>query len=133
MPQRVAHPRIREDQALQEFHSKSGEMHRATSDDDFSQAWFDYGRSVFPQSVKKTGTNVELFNVPTYQCSILLNNMVSFNQKSGFRRQGIRISPIAKGEKYNITEMSLLREFWENNYAQVIMTAEADNLTTDAK
>ena len=57
LPQRVANPRIREDQALEEFHSKSDKMHRATSDDDFTQAWFDYGRSVFPQSVRKTGTN----------------------------------------------------------------------------
>ena len=70
LPQRAANPRIREHQALQEFHSKSDKMHRATSDDDLTQAWFDYGRSVFPQSVRKTGTHVELFNVPTYRCSI---------------------------------------------------------------
>ena len=74
--QRVANPRIREDQALQEFHSTSDKIPGATSDDYFPQAWFDYGRSVFTQSVKKTGTNVELFNVPTYQCRILFNNMV---------------------------------------------------------
>ena len=66
-PHRFASPRIREDQALQKFYSKWDKMHRATSDDDFSQAWCDYGRSVFPQSNRKTGTNVELFNVPTYQ------------------------------------------------------------------
>ena len=34
-PQRVANPRIGEDQAFQEFHSKSDKMHRVTSDDDF--------------------------------------------------------------------------------------------------
>ena len=41
--------------------------------------------------------------------------------------------PLAKGEKYSITDLSLLRQFWRNNYASVIMTAEADSLTTDAK
>ena len=38
MPQRVANPRIPEDQALQEFHSKSDKMHRATSNDDFTKS-----------------------------------------------------------------------------------------------
>ena len=38
LPQRVANPRIREDQALQEFHSNSDRMHRATPDDAFTQA-----------------------------------------------------------------------------------------------
>ena len=28
-----------------------------------------YRRSIFPQPMRKIGTNVELFNVPTYQCS----------------------------------------------------------------
>ena len=86
VPKRVANPRIRDDQALHEFYSNSDKMHRATSDDAFTQAWFDYSQSVFPQSVRKTMTNVELFNVPTYQCSILFNNMGSVNQKSEFRR-----------------------------------------------
>ena len=67
VPQRVVNPRIREDQALHEFYSNSDKMHCATPDDEFTQAWFDYDRSSFPQSVRKTGTNVELFNVPTYQ------------------------------------------------------------------
>ena len=81
----------------------------------------------------KTGTNVELFNVPTYQCSILFNNMGSFNRKSEFRRPENLNKPVAKGEKYSISDLSLLRDFWGHNYAHVIMTAEADNLTTDAK
>ena len=34
--ERVANPRIREDQALHEIHSNSDTMHRATSDDDFT-------------------------------------------------------------------------------------------------
>ena len=37
LPQRVANPRIREDQASQEFYSKLDKiLHRATSDDEFS-------------------------------------------------------------------------------------------------
>ena len=47
LPQRVANPRIREDQALQEFYPYSDKMHCPTPDDEFTQAWFDYGRS-FP-------------------------------------------------------------------------------------
>ena len=133
LPQRVASPRSREDQAIQEFQSKSDKMHRATSDDDFTQAWVDYGRSVFPQSVRQTGTNVELFNVSTYQCSILFNNMGSFNRKSEFRKAENLDRPVAKSEKYNITDVSLLKEFWGNNNAHVILTAEADSSSTDAK
>ena len=39
-------------------------------------------------------------------------------------------------EKFNVTsdpELSLLREFSGNKYAQVVLTAEADSLPTDAK
>ena len=61
LPKRVANPRVRDDQALNGFFSNSNKMHRATSDDAFSQTCFDLCRSVFPQSVRKTGTNVELF------------------------------------------------------------------------
>ena len=64
VPKRVANPRIREDQALQESHSNSDKMHSATSDDASTEACFD-DRSVFLQSVGKTRTNVELFHVPT--------------------------------------------------------------------
>ena len=39
LPQRVANPRIRDDQVSHEFCSNSDKMHRATSDD----ALFDYG------------------------------------------------------------------------------------------
>ena len=48
LPKRVANPIVREDQVLQEFYSNSDKMHRATSDDAFTQAWFDYCRNVFP-------------------------------------------------------------------------------------
>ena len=54
LPRRVSSPRIRDDQALNEFFSISDKMHRATSDDAHTQARFDFSRlSVFPQSVSK--------------------------------------------------------------------------------
>ena len=106
-------------------------MHRATSDDAFTQAWFDYSQSVFPQSVRKNRYNVELVNVPTYQCSILFNNMGSLKRKSEFQRPENLNKPITKGEKFNVADLSLLREFWRNNYANVILTAEANSLPTD--
>ena len=113
VPKRVANPRIREYQALQEFHSNSDKMHRATPEDEFAQPRFDCGRSVFPQSVRKTGTHVELCNVPTYQCSILFNNMGSINRKSEFRKPENLKKPVAQGEKFNVADLSLLRDFWE--------------------
>ena len=134
VPKRVANPRIREYQALQEFHSKSDKMHRATPEDEFAQTWFDYDRFVFPQSVRKTGTNIEHYNLPTYQCSILFINMRSFNRKSEVRKPQNLNKPNAKGEKFNVADLSLLREFWRNNHAHVFLTAEADSLSsTDAK
>ena len=39
-------------------------------------------------------------------------------------------------EKFNVTndpQLSLLTEFWRNNFAHVILTAEADSLPTDEK
>ena len=39
-------------------------------------------------------------------------------------------------DKFNVTsdpQLSLLTEFWRNNYAHVILTAEADSLPTDEK
>ena len=112
VPKRVANPRIREYQALQEFHSKSDKMHRSTPEDEFAQTWFDYDLFVFPQSVRKTGTNIEHYNLPTYQCSILFINMRSFNRKSEVRKPQNLNKPNAKGEKFNVADLSLLREFW---------------------
>ena len=43
LPERVDNPRIREAQAQMEFYSNSDKIHR----------------SIFPQSVRKTGTRVE--------------------------------------------------------------------------
>ena len=71
LPPRVANPRIRNDQALHFFYSNSDKMHRATSDDAYSQAWFDYSRSVFPQSVRKP--------VQTLNSSTCQRNSVAFS------------------------------------------------------
>ena len=40
-------------------------------------------------------------------------------------------TPVTKGEKFNVAELSLLRDFWGNNYAHIILTEEADSLPTD--
>ena len=44
--------------------------------------------------------------------------------------------PISPNEKFNVTnepQLSHLAEFWGNNCAHVILTAEADSLPTDEK
>ena len=77
----------RRSHALNEFFSNSDKVHRATSDDAYTQAWFDYSRlTVFPQSVRKMGKDVQIFNVSTYQFSILFNNLGSLDRKSEFRK-----------------------------------------------
>ena len=43
---------------------------------------------------------------------------------------------ISSNETFNVTNdphLSLLTEFWRNNYAHVILTAVADSLPTDAE
>ena len=58
------------------------------------------------------------------------------NRTSEFRRVENMHKPITPQEKFNDTDdqqLSLLREFWRNNYAQVIFTGEADNIPTDEK
>ena len=122
VPELVANPRNREDGARRECRQSSGKMHRAT----YTKAWFDYCRSGFPQSVRKTGPDVNLKNVSTYQCSILFDNMGSFNRKSEFRKAVIIVKPISSNKKFNVTDdphLSLLTEFWVNNYAHVLLTA----------
>ena len=64
--ERIVDPRIREDRAVQDFERNSDKMHRATHEDDYARAWFDCCRSVFPQSAKKAGSDVDLCNVSTY-------------------------------------------------------------------
>ena len=77
-----ANPKTREDRAGQNFRQTLEKMHRATSEDAYTNAWFGYCRSVFPQSVMKTGPDVDFYNVSTYQCSILFDNMGSLNRKT---------------------------------------------------
>ena len=69
-PERVANPRIREDRSVQDFQRNSEKMNRATHEDAYTRAWFDFCRRVFPQSVKKASQDIDLYNVSTYQCSI---------------------------------------------------------------
>ena len=128
LPRRVSNLRVRDDQALNGFFSNPDKMHRATSNDPYTQAWFDYTRlSVFPLTVRRKGKDVELFNVSTYQYSFIFNNIGSFNRKSEFRKPENLNKTITKGEKFNIAELSLLKEFWGHNYTHVILTAEADS------
>ena len=117
VPERVANLRIRKDQATTITH-KHGLIIAELSSRNPS---------------KKTGTNVDIYNVPAYQCSILFNNMGSFTRKSEFRKPESLDKPITKGEKFNVDELSLLTEFWRNNDAHVILTPEADSLPTDEK
>ena len=105
LPRRIDDPRIREDPALTVFHSNTDKIHHATSEDAYAQAWFNHSQSVFPQSVKKTRGNVEQFHMSTYQCSILFNNMGSFSRKSEFRKSHNLSNPIAKNERYNVTNL----------------------------
>ena len=57
--------------------------------------------------------------------------MVSFNRKSEFRKPQNLNKPIAKSEKFNVTDLSLLRDFWGNNETPVILTADAKQLLDD--
>ena len=108
LPHRVANPSIREDQASQEFHSNSDTMHRATPDEKYTQAWFDYSRSFVPQSVRK---EVQTLNISTCRRpSAASNNMGSFNRKSEFQKSENLNKPITKGEKFNVADV-WLKEF----------------------
>ena len=62
--------------------------------------------------------------------------MGSFNRKSEFRKAENINKPISSKEKFNVTndpQLSLPTEFWGNNYAHAILTAEADSLLPDAE
>ena len=91
----VANPRFREDRAVQHFQYiyiyiyRKKKMHRATYEDANTSAWFGYCRIVFPQSVRKA-------------CSILFNNMGSFNRMSEFRKAENRDKPISSNEQFNV-------------------------------
>ena len=101
VPERVANPRIRENRAVHDFQRNSEKMHRATHEDSCT---FDHCRSVFPQSVRKASPDVDLYNVSTYQRSILFNNMESFNRKSDFQKAENMHKPLSPQEKSNVTD-----------------------------
>ena len=85
--------------------------------------------------MRKAGPDVDFYNVSTCQCSILFNNMGFHITKTEFRKAENVDKPIYSNEKYHVTsdlQLSLLTEFWRNNCAHVILTAEADRLPTDA-
>ena len=63
------------------FQRNSDKIHRATHEDAYARASFDYCPSVFPQFVRKAGSDVDPCNVSTCWCSILFNNVDSFNRK----------------------------------------------------
>ena len=111
VPKRVANPKNSSRSSITGISFELGKDAPCYPEEEFAQTWFDHGRSVFPQSVRKTGTHVELYNLPTYQCSILCNNMGSFNRKSEFRKPENLNKPVPKGEKFNVADLSLLREF----------------------
>ena len=82
--------------------------------------------------MRKAGPDVDFNNVSTYQCSILFSNMGSINRKSEFRKAENMYKPVSPNEKFtNDPQLSRLKEFWGNNYAHVILTAEAASLPTD--
>ena len=86
--QRVANQTIREDQSLQDFYSNSDKMHRADPANEFTQAWLYYGRSSFPQSVRKTGTNVDFFL--KFQRTSVASSPTSWVPSTGRVNSGIR-------------------------------------------
>ena len=53
------------------------------------------------------------------------------NGRQNFENRNLN-KPLAQNERY-VTDLSLLRKFCGNKYAHVILTAEADSLSTDAK
>ena len=86
-------------------------------EDAYTRAWFDYCRSVSPQSVRKASPNVDL------TC-----------QRSSAASSSTKWVPSARGVNIGkLPQLSLLKEIWGNNYAHVILTAEADSLPTDEK
>ena len=56
VPERVANTKIREDRAVQDFRQNSEKMHRATSKDAYTKAWFHHCRSIFRTSAAPSST-----------------------------------------------------------------------------
>ena len=88
-------------QLRKDFRQNSEKMRR-TIEDVYTKAWLDYCRCVFPQSVRKTGPDVNLCHVSTYQCSILFNKVENIDKSISFN------------EKFNVVDdpqLSLLTKF----------------------
>ena len=73
----------------------------------------------------------------TYQRTSAASSSTTWvhSTESKFRKAENIDKPISPNEKFNVTsdpQLSLLTEFWGNNYARVILTAEADSIPTDA-
>ena len=66
-----------------------------------------------PTICEKTGKDIKLFFVSTQQCSILFNNLGSFNRKSEFWKPENLNKPSTKGETINIADLSFTQEFLE--------------------
>ena len=129
VPERVANLRIREDRAIQEFRQNSEKMHRATSEDAHTKACLTVAE-VFPQSERKAGPDGHLKTSQRISAASSSTTWVPSTRRENFGRLRILIS------RFNVTNdphLSLLTEFWRNNYARVILTAEADSLATDAR
>ena len=69
-----------------------------------------------PTVREKDSSNVDFFyKVSTYQCSILFNNIDSFNRNSDFRKVENMHKLLSSNEKFNVTndpQLSLFTEFW---------------------
>ena len=112
---------------------------RKTSDrtqkDAYTKAWFDCYRSIFPQSVRKASLDVNFYNEPTYQCSILFNNVGSFNRKSEFRKAENIEKPILQMKSSTLPAILSCHSSQNSggkNCAHATSTAEADSSPTDA-
>ena len=110
---RVAYLRMRKDRAVQNFRQSLEKMPSATLEDAYTKAWFDYCRSVCPQTVRKTDPEVYFYDVSTYPCSTLFNNMGSSTEGKNFGKRRILINRFFSNEKFNVTndlELSLFTE-----------------------
>ena len=102
--------------------------------DAYTGARFDYCRSVFPQSVRKAGPNVDLYNVPSAASSSTTWVPSTGRVNSGKLRACTSRFPQMKSSTSPTTLSCHFSEnFGGNNYAHVILTAEADSLPTDEK
>ena len=111
----VASPRIREDRTVQEFRQKSEKMHRAT----LRRRPHKHDLTVAEVSLHnlqgKEAQKLISMRCSTCQCSILFDNMGSFNKKSEFRKAENLDKPISSSEEFNITNdphLSFLTKNW---------------------